>query len=343
MNLIELVEQGKVPDVVIRWGIRRLLASRLQEEGMVHEETPRAHFAEFLTELQKSPIALHTKEANEQHYEVPPEFFQNVLGKRLKYSSCYWPVGVTTLDSAEEAMLALTAERAQLQNGIDILELGCGWGSLSFWIAEHYPLSRILAVSNSRPQREYIMAECARRNVQNLEVVTADMNDFTTERRFDRVVSVEMFEHMRNYGQLLARIRGWLKPQAQLFVHIFCHREFTYPFKTEGADNWMGRYFFTGGIMPSDTLLLNFQRDLVLERHWRVNGRHYGQTAEAWVRNLDEKKAVILPLFRNVYNLEEAERWFVRWRIFFLACAELFNYRRGNEWWVSHYLFKKRE
>jgi len=332
---IALMERGFAPDNLVRLGIRRLLAQRLQIE-----QQQLAQRQSFIQMLANDPIALHTDKANEQHYEVPAEFFQLIMGRHLKYSACYWPEGVETLDQAEAAMLALSCERARLQDGQAILELGCGWGSLSLWMAEHYPNARIVAVSNSQLQREFIQARCAERGLGNLSVITADMNDFSIDQRFDRVVSVEMFEHMRNYPLLLARIAGWLRPGAELFVHVFSHRDYTYPFETEGEDNWMGRYFFTGGLMPSRALLTQFQNDLSLAEQCHFNGQHYQRTCEAWLRNQDRHKAEIMALFQATYG-PEAARWFQRWRVFFMACAELFAYKGGEEWGVSHYRFTR--
>ncbi|RUQ38071.1 MAG: class I SAM-dependent methyltransferase [Candidatus Competibacteraceae bacterium] len=332
---IELMERGYVPDWLTRVGIRRLLAERLR--GAEHA----AVRARLEAELRTSPIALHTGDANAQHYEVPAAFFAKVLGPRLKYSSCWWPDEVRDLETAEAAMLALSCERAGLGFNQDILELGCGWGSLTLWMAEFYPDSRIVAVSNSASQRAFIEARCRERCLGNVQVITADMNDFSIDRRFDRVVSVEMFEHMRNYPALFERIHAWLKPGGQLFVHIFSHREHAYPFETEGEDNWMGRYFFTGGLMPARDLLPRFQGELHLDEQWHLNGRHYQRTLEAWLRNQDRHREEILALFSETYGPGEAVRWFQRWRVFFMACAELFGYAEGEEWGVSHYRWRK--
>ncbi|MHC4398901.1 MAG: SAM-dependent methyltransferase [Planctomycetota bacterium] len=342
MSLIDRAEQGWLPDWLIRIGIRRLLAARLRKEDRGDVEHQRETQELFLEELRESPIAIATDDANRQHYEVPTEFFQQVLGPRMKYSCCYFPKEDTTLAEAEEAMLALFCGRADLEDGMEVLELGCGWGSLCLWIAEKHSGCRVMAVSNSNSQREFIESEARDRNLANLEVVTANVAEFSTDRRFDRVVSVEMFEHVRNHPRLMGNIAEWLEDHGNLMVHIFCHRQFAYPYETEGADDWMGRHFFTGGIMPSDDLLLHYQRDLTLEKRWSVSGTHYAKTLEAWLQNCDHRRNQLRSLFEADLGKRDGPRQLQRWRIFFMACAELFNYRRGREWFVSHYRFAKR-
>lgn len=342
MSLINLAERGTLPDTLIRLGIRRLCAQRLKEERHGGVEAESARRAARIRMLRESPVAIETKAANEQHYELPPGFFQLCLGKRLKYSSCLFPRGDESLDQAEELMLAASCERAELRDGQRILELGCGWGSLTLWMAERYPNARITAVSNSAPQREHIEARCRERGFANVTVLTHDANTLELPAAsFDRCVSVEMFEHMRNYQTLLARVATWLAPGGKLFVHVFCHKDLMYPFEVDGDDNWMGRYFFTGGLMPAADTLLHFQRDVVLEETWRLSGRHYARTANLWLANHDARAEAVQAVLRDAYG-EQAATWNQRWRMFWMACAELFGYRGGEEWLVAHYRFAKR-
>ncbi len=342
MSLIDWSEQGKLPDGLIRHGIRRLCTQRLKEELADNPILQYQRFRERLAELRESPIAIETDAANEQHYEVPPEFFELALGKHRKYSSCYYSSGDETLDQAEADMLRLSCERAQLRDGQDILELGCGWGSLTLWMAEHYPNARITAISNSASQRQSIEERLSAKGLTNVEIITVDVNEFQTEQRFDRVVSIEMFEHMKNYARLMENISVWLKAQGKLFVHVFCHRELMYHFETEGDDNWLGRYFFTGGLMPAADTLLHFQDHLSIEHQWRMSGQHYERTSNHWLANLDRNRTAAEDILAEVNGRDDAALWVQRWRMFFMACAELFGYREGREWMVAHYLFKRR-
>ncbi|MDI1253409.1 cyclopropane-fatty-acyl-phospholipid synthase family protein [Thermomonas sp.] len=342
-GLLGLAERGLVPDALLRAGIRRMCALRLNEESAGGPEAVSQRFRQQIKILRDSPVAIHTDAANRQHYELPPAFFQHCLGPRLKYSSCYYPTGNESLAEAEEAMLKLYGERAELADGQDVLELGCGWGSLTLWMAQRYPNSNITAVSNSRPQREFIEARCRERGLDNVRIVTCDVNQLELQAdQFDRCVSIEMFEHMRNYETLLRRINRWLRPGGALFVHIFCHKTLLYPFETEGEDNWMGHHFFTGGLMPSADTLLWFQQQLRIEQRWLVDGRHYQRTADHWLAEQDKHRDVVMPVLREAYG-DAAGLWFHRWRMFWMACAELFGYDQGREWMVSHYRFRKEQ
>lgn len=340
---LELTESGYVPDSLVRHGIRKLLRQRLDEidaDDIVQMAETQSTFIEH---MDGASVALVPELANEQHYEVPQAFYHHVLGPHAKYSCCYWPENVSDLAQAEQAGLELTCEHAQIGNGMKILDLGCGWGSLTLWIANHYPNCTITAVSNSQSQGAYIRVKAREMELENVEVITADMNHFDTDEKYDRVVSVEMFEHMRNYREMFKRINGWLRPGGKFFMHIFVHRTVPYLFEDRDASDWMSRYFFSGGMMPSDDLPLFFQDQLKIEKRWRWNGTHYQKTSEAWLQNLDNRREQVWPFLEQTYGRDFAKMWLVRWRMFFLAVAELFAYNDGNEWFVSHYLLNRQD
>ena len=338
---VSWTESGLLPDAVIRAGIRRLLESKRREIHSGDEEYAAEALNAFVAMMNDSPIAHVPDLANEQHYEVPAAFFSHVMGDHLKYSCCHWAPGVGNISEAESAALEVTVRRAGIADGMRVLDLGCGWGSLSLWIAEHFPNASVMSVSNSASQRDFIVERARERSISNIEVVTRDMNEFDTDRRFDRIVSVEMFEHMRNYRELFSRIDSWLVPNGRFFMHIFCHRSTPYEYIDKGPADWMSRHFFSGGIMPSADLPLRFAGDLAIEKRWHWNGSHYAKTCNAWLEKMDANEEAIRPVLAQCYGEADASLWWQRWRIFFMACAELFDYDEGHEWYVGHYLFQK--
>ncbi len=335
------LEGGRLPDWLLRMGIRRLLRARLRQEGAHDPELAATRLAQWIARCDASPIAIETQAANAQHYEVPAAFYERVLGKHRKYSSGLWNVGTTSLDDAEAAMLALTCERAELRPGMRVLDLGCGWGSLTLWIARHFPACRVVGLSNSHSQRADILGRALREGLTNVEILTADANTATPPGPFDRIVSVEMMEHTRNWRALLQRAASWLSPGGKMFVHVFTHATVGYEFAVDGDDDWLAKHFFTGGQMPADAQLLHFQDHFVVEAHWRVSGTHYAKTAEAWLANFDAARADLRPVLRATYG-ERADAMANLWRVFFLSCAELWGFANGREWLVSHYRLRRR-
>jgi cyclopropane-fatty-acyl-phospholipid synthase len=334
-TLIGTAERVPLPDAIIRAAIHRFCSQTATRLASVSAERDAA----FADQMAARPIAEHTEAANAQHYEVPATFFAKVLGPTCKYSSCFYKDAASTLQEAEEEALRQTVEHADLADGQTILELGCGWGSLSLWMARQFPAAQILAVSNSSSQREYIEGEAIRRGLKNLRVVTADMNMFAPEAQFDRIVSVEMFEHMMNWRQLLTRVKSWLKPDGRLFLHIFTHRTGSYLFDRTNQADWIAQHFFTGGVMPSHHLIRQYADLFEVEKEWRWSGAHYQRTALDWLTNFDQHTAEIESILRKVYGLD-TPLWMRRWRWFFMATAGLFGYANGDEWGVSHYRMK---
>ena len=336
-----LAERGYLPDALLRSGIRRLCRNRLAEIEFEDKSAGEKRIASFVDAMNHADIAPIPHKANQQHYELPAQFFELILGIHRKYSCGYWDDSEQSLDQSEQRALERTCEYADIRNGDQILELGCGWGSLTLWMAQQFPASHITAISNSASQRAHIVRLAADRGLRNLDVLTRDINHFDTESKFDRIVSVEMFEHLRNYGEIFGRISNWLNEEGQFFMHIFCHRNQPYEFIDRGPGDWMTRYFFAGGMMPSVDLPLRFQHHLALDQEWHWSGTHYQHTANTWLRNLDQKKLEIIPILAAVYGHDSSQRWFHRWRLFFIACAELFGMQNGTYWGVHHYRFRQ--
>lgn len=335
-TIIDTAERAPLPDIMIRAGITMLCSRTAARMALGNAETDAA----FAREMAARAIAENTQEANAQHYEVPAAFFARALGPNRKYSSCFYSDANSTLQEAEEEALRQTVEHADLHDGQSILELGCGWGSLSLWMARQFPNAKITAVSNSHSQRQYIEATAKARGLTNLTVVTQDMNVFDPNATFDRIVSVEMFEHMMNWRELMTRVRAWLKPDGRFFMHIFTHRSGAYLFDRADKEDWIAQHFFTGGVMPSHHLIRQYSDIFEVEKEWRWSGVHYQRTALDWLKNFDANRDEIEAVFRPVYRGETA-LWMRRWRWFFLATAGLFGYADGSEWGVSHYRMKR--
>jgi cyclopropane-fatty-acyl-phospholipid synthase len=327
---------GVVPDGLVRKAARRAARSRISRELEGGIEAQQERLNDLIIRMSTGPIAERADSANTQHYEVPSSFFRTFLGPHLKYSACYWPTTTTTLSEAEEYTLDLCCRRAGIVDGMDLLDLGCGCGSMSLWMAEHFPGSRIVAVSNSSTQKASIERDAGRRGLTNIEVVTADVNDFEPDRKFDRVVSIEMFEHLRNWDLLLGRIASWLEPGGRLFVHVFSHRRFAYRF----TDSWFADRFFTAGTMPSQELMIWFQRAMRVERRWDFDGTHYARTLEAWLDGLDSNPNDALGTLPG--SSRERRTALAQWRVFLMAAAETWAFNQGQDWTVSHYLLAPR-
>ncbi|XP_075484628.1 (S)-coclaurine N-methyltransferase-like isoform X2 [Primulina tabacum] len=340
--MLTSLERNLLPDPVVRRLTRILLASRLRSHYKTSAYLQLSDMLEFAHSLREMPIAIKTEMPKDQHYEVPTSFFKLVLGKHLKYSCCFFPDKSSSLEDAEKAMLELYSERSQLKDGLTVLDVGCGWGSLSLYIAQKYPNCQVTGICNSTTQKAYIEEKCRELQLQNVDIIVADISTFDIEASYDRIFSIEMFEHMKNYQDLLKKISKWMNSDSLLFIHYFCHKTFAYHFEDINEDDWITRYFFTGGTMPSANLLLYFQDDVSIVNQWLVNGKHYARTSEEWLKRMDQNSISIKPIIESTYGKDSVVKWTAYWRTFFIAVAELFGYNDGEEWMVTHFLFKKK-
>ena len=333
-----LLARGLIPDWILRRGVRSQGKERL---NMMNKVDSAKEYSKFINEASTGNIAVNTDDANNQHYEVDSEFFKYCLGKNLKYSCCFWDENTLDLDAAEDNMLEIYSQRAQITDGMSILDIGCGWGSLSLFLAQKYPKSEITGVSNSSSQKIFIDSVTSERNISNLNIITRDINDFRTEEKYDRILSIEMFEHTKNTKKLMNLINDWLNPNGLFFMHVFAHKENPYYFDRDQKNAWMAKYFFTGGMMPNHNLFKDLKSNLEYQKSWILSGEHYERTSNAWLDKMDQNKSKILSLFERSNSSSVAKRKFHFWRLFYIACAEIFGYDNGNEWVVSHHLFKK--